>query len=842
MMEALEPRLMLSVGSAGAPTVEITAPLPGESFSSGALSVSADASDEDGTVERVEFQWSGDGMNWRSSHFYDGDTPVPGATDWYGANGWALDFKLPETHDDTLWVRARAYDNDGLSSEWTGMSGSFSVMVPGYVTDEFTGSDIDQGLWNVFDDTFIVGGNWAEAENISVADGIAALTMANDAHPAHPRRGAQIIACNDEGFTAFHTYGSYMARMKAEEGSGATTAFFTYRELPEEGSEGNNLQEIDIEIFGEDPNSVHFTVWYNEPSVNGETGVGKRITATVAVDTTTWHEYGFDWEADGLTFCIDGLRQDMVLYYFDAAEIRQPVYDAITERPGIVAADFQQAYGVSYLPDAPAPVYLNAWVHQWADPPLFTGELDAQFDYVNMPAAVNLPPEIDSLRGRLDPLTVGEGMSLVACDVEDLDGTIVKVEFYRDADGDGALDAGVDEYLGDGVNAGGGEWTFSATLPQTTSNTYFARAQDSSDDWSEAVSCSIVMLTRDSDPFAFQDATADQVTLQYKGRGEALVTFPGPTTDGSDIESVFITGATSKSSFYLTANSLFYFYHPANSLSPVRKIEIYGNGFRTLDVAGDVDWIDIGIQPDKKVKNIIVGGTLGDVDATDVKKINLIQADRIIGSIDAQYIKKLIVGDDFDGAFITAGGSSGKIRELRAGGDVIDSVFASYKGIRRAYIDGNVVDSSFEAYGRKGKLDKFYITGDVVNSGFEAGGYKGQLGKFYIGGDVVDSDFEADGYKGSLGKFYVGYDWKGRILPGTSDFLGSMSADRKITRVYVTGAIYGAFYAPRIDKLGSMSDYFRNPDTEVKDSWTEHCDYPEGVKNVFDCDGPPVSA
>jgi len=446
-------------------------------------------------------------------------------------------------------------------------------------------------------------------------------------------------------------------------------------------------------------------------------------------------------------------------------------------------------------------------------------------------------------------------MLLAASNVADLDGTIVKVEFYRDADGDGALDVGVDDYLGDGVNTGGGEWTFSATLPQTTLNTYFARAQDSGDDWSEAVSCSIVMLTRDSDPFAFQDATADQVTLQYKGKGEALVTFSGPTPDGSDIESVFITGATSGSSFYLTANSL----------SPVGEIEIYGSGFRTLDVAGDVDWIDIGIQPDKKVKNIIVAGTLGDIDATDVKKINLIQADRIIGSIDAQYIKKLIAGDDFDGAFITAGGSSGQIGELRAGDDVIDSIFSSYKGIRRAYIGGDVVDSSFEAYGRKGKLDKFYISGDVMNSdfeagnykgqlgkfyisgdvmnsGFEAGDYKGQLGRFYISGDVVDSDFKADGYRGSLGKFYVGYDWKGDILPGTSGFLGSMSADRKITRVYVTGAIYGAFYAPRIDKLGSMSDYFRNPDTEVKDSWTEHCDYPEGVKNVFDCDGPPVSA
>ena len=827
VFEALESRLLLD---GIPPTVGVVTPLPGEAFPSGRLTATAIAADADGTVERVEFQWSGDGVNWRSSHFYDGATPVPDGTDWFGGNGWALDMNLSETHDDTVWVRAKSYDDEGLDSGWVVMDGPFSVEVPGFFSDEFTGDGIDGDSWNVFDDAPIAGGNRAEAENISVADGIAAFTMINDSDPEHPRRGAQIISRNNEGFTAYHHYGSYRARMRAEEGRGGTTAFFTYLEMPEAGAAGNNLQEIDIEIFGEEPGNAHITVWYSDPSINGETGVGKRITASVAVDTTQWHEYGFDWSASSIKFYVDEVPQDVVLYYYDAQGIKQPVYTDTTTRSGIRGFDFQQAFGIHYLPDAPAPIYLNTWVHEWGDtPPLFTGELQAQFDYVNMSAAVNMLPEVESLSAWFDPLGAGEYLTLTARNVTDIDGTIAGVEFYRDTNGNGILDLDTDGYLGDGVNTDGGDWMWaSATYGfNPGENAYFARAQDSAGDWSEAVGRTIVMLTKEDSPFVFVDATTEAVALQYKGSGAAYISFPGSSPNGLDIESVVIAGAKKNSGFYLTANND----------SPAPHVTIYGSGFGTLDIDGDLAFLDIAIQQGKRVKNIIVAGALGDVDGTNAGRIDNIRAESIIGDIDAQYIKKLIASGDFDGADVTVSGKKGKISELRAGNDVVDSVFSALKGISKAYIGGDVSNSSFDAYGSKAKLDKFYISGGVTGSEFSADGYKSKLGRFYIGGNVEGTDFTTAGYKGRIGKMYVGYDWNGEMLPGDSHFGGTMTAEKKITRAYVTGAIYGTFCAPRVDKVGSKNDYFRDPDTGEKDSWTEHFCNPGGVKKAFDCDG-----
>jgi hypothetical protein len=405
------------------------------------------------------------------------------------------------------------------------------------------------------------------------------------------------------------------------------------------------------------------------------------------------------------------------------------------------------------------------------------------------------------------------------------------VEFYRDTNGNGILDLDTDGYLGDGVDAGGGDWTWAGATSgfNPGENTYFARAQDSAGDWSETVGYTVVMLTRENSPFVFVDASGGAVALQYEKNGEAYIAFPGASADGTDIESVVITGAKKSSGFYLISNNG----------SPVPHAEIYGNGFGTLDIDGDLAFLDIAIQQGKRVKNIIVAGALGDVDGTNAGRIDNIRAESIIGDIDAQYIKKLIASGDFDGADVTVSGEKGKISELRAGDDVVDSVFSALKGISKAYIGGDVSSSSFDAYGSKAKLDKFYISGNVVESEFVADGYKSKLGRFYIGGNVEGTDFTAAGYKGCIGKIYIGYDWKGEMLPGESHFRGTMTAEKKITRAYVTGAIYGTFCAPRIDKVGSKNDYFRDPDTGEKDSetWSLHFCNPGGVKKAFDCDG-----
>ena len=401
-----------------------------------------------------------------------------------------------------------------------------------------------------------------------------------------------------------------------------------------------------------------------------------------------------------------------------------------------------------------------------------------------------------------------------------------------------------------------------------------------------------MILQKGDDPFTFHDATNDLATITFSGSGQAHITFDGPAAEGHDIESIVITGATSKTSLFVTANSD----------SPVDSIDISGQGFKTLHIDGDLGALDIGIATGKKFKTLIVDGTLGDVDAQNVKSISLIQADRITGEIYAQEIKKVLVEDDIHGATISAAGSKGAIKEMHVGDDVLESYIGATKGVKKAYIDGDVVSSAFEATGAKGKLDKFYLGGHVLNSGFIAGGTKGKLGKFYISGGVTESYFGAIGGGGSLGKFYVaqdvqdtsfesagkinaiyvGYNSGGRVLPGEHGLSGSINGGKDLSKCYVTGEldaditvaknikklfagsvgdcqvvaygkidkavfegdIYGSFYAYQIKKLGTNNGYFRDPATGERiyfpigqpDSPLQAQKY-FNLKNIWDADG-----
>ncbi len=91
-------------------------------------------------------------------------------------------------------------------------------------------------------------------------------------------------------------------------------------------------------------------------------------------------------------------------------------------------------------------------------------------------------PSINSLSDSPDPVVVPNDVTLTANGVSDPDGTVAMVEFYRDADGDGALDVDTDELLGTDTTGSDG-WTLavsSANLP-TGVNRYFAIAVDDDD-------------------------------------------------------------------------------------------------------------------------------------------------------------------------------------------------------------------------------------------------------------------------------------------------------------------------------------------------------------------------
>ncbi|MBN1765703.1 MAG: lamin tail domain-containing protein, partial [Sedimentisphaerales bacterium] len=110
-------------------------------------------------------------------------------------------------------------------------------------------------------------------------------------------------------------------------------------------------------------------------------------------------------------------------------------------------------------------------------------------------ATVYIPnkiPEIGSLSVSPDILSLGEPLTLTANQVADPDGTVNKVEFYRDANSNGILEVTEDELLYIDLDAADGwVWSGSTATFSLDENIFFARAADNQYSWSEAVAGSV---------------------------------------------------------------------------------------------------------------------------------------------------------------------------------------------------------------------------------------------------------------------------------------------------------------------------------------------------------------
>jgi len=99
---------------------------------------------------------------------------------------------------------------------------------------------------------------------------------------------------------------------------------------------------------------------------------------------------------------------------------------------------------------------------------------------------VNARPVIASLDDSPDPVTRPDPLTLTATGVTHADGTVVLVEFYRDANGDGILQSDTDVLLGtDTDGSDGWSWTGGTSGWPVGAQTYFARAQGDHGDWSD---------------------------------------------------------------------------------------------------------------------------------------------------------------------------------------------------------------------------------------------------------------------------------------------------------------------------------------------------------------------
>ena len=92
----------------------------------------------------------------------------------------------------------------------------------------------------------------------------------------------------------FH-YGYYATRMKAANCPGVITSFFTYTHVP-------YWDEIDIEILGKNMRQVQFNYF----AINKG---GHDFVYDLWFDASEdFHEYGFDWQRDSITWYIDGIK------------------------------------------------------------------------------------------------------------------------------------------------------------------------------------------------------------------------------------------------------------------------------------------------------------------------------------------------------------------------------------------------------------------------------------------------------------------------------------------------------------------------------------------------------
>lgn len=101
--------------------------------------------------------------------------------------------------------------------------------------------------------------------------------------------GAEYRSMNND----FH-YGYYATKMKPADCSGVISSFFTYTYYP-------SWDEIDIEFLGKNMRQVQFNYF--------KSGKGHAFLYSLWFDASKdFHEYGFEWLPETITWYIDGIK------------------------------------------------------------------------------------------------------------------------------------------------------------------------------------------------------------------------------------------------------------------------------------------------------------------------------------------------------------------------------------------------------------------------------------------------------------------------------------------------------------------------------------------------------
>lgn len=128
------------------------------------------------------------------------------------------------------------------------------------------------------------------AQNVNFINGNLNLSITADPYGKTPYAGGEYRS------REFFGYGMYDVRMKPIKNDGVVTSFFTYTGP----TDGNPWDEIDIEFLGKDTTKVQFNYFTN--------GVGNHeYVYDLGFDASKdFHTYGFLWEKECITWCVDG--------------------------------------------------------------------------------------------------------------------------------------------------------------------------------------------------------------------------------------------------------------------------------------------------------------------------------------------------------------------------------------------------------------------------------------------------------------------------------------------------------------------------------------------------------
>lgn len=183
--------------------------------------------------------------------------------------------------------------------------------------DEFDGSTLATDKWVTCywwdDDGCTIATNnelqWYQPDNVFLRDGKLILRAKRERVTAPDGRqfdytsgmissGSLSYRGEDPGFASKHIYVEMRARIPT--GQGLWPAFWL---LP---TRHESLPEIDVmEIVGDDPSSLHMNFHYSDEEGNYNRA---RNTWTSPVPLTDWHVFAHDWQPQGLTWYVDGVK------------------------------------------------------------------------------------------------------------------------------------------------------------------------------------------------------------------------------------------------------------------------------------------------------------------------------------------------------------------------------------------------------------------------------------------------------------------------------------------------------------------------------------------------------